>query len=43
MFTGVFPALVGVPVMNPVAELHVNPAGKPVAEKDVGELLAVMR
>lgn len=36
------PAVVGVPVITPVVVLTLNPAGKPVALKLVGPLLAVM-
>ena len=37
-----FPAVVGVPEMTPVVVFTVSPAGKPVAPKEAGELLAVM-
>ena len=36
------PAVVGVPEINPVAVFTVNPAGNPVALKEVGLLLAVI-
>jgi hypothetical protein len=40
-FTAVVAAAVGVPEINPVAVLIDNPAGKPVAPKLLGELVAV--
>jgi hypothetical protein len=36
------PVAVGVPEITPVVELTLSPAGKPVALKLVGELLAVI-
>ncbi len=35
-------AVVGVPLMTPVVELRVNHAGKPIAAKLLGELVAVI-
>ena len=35
-------AVVGVPLITPVEVFKLNPAGSPVAPKDVGVLLAVM-
>ena len=40
--TGVVPGAVGVPKIKPVAVLTDNPAGKPVAPKLVGLLVAVI-
>ena len=40
--TLVLPELVGVPEINPVLVLMLNPLGSPVAPKLVGELLAVI-
>ena len=36
------PATVGVPVIAPVVELIVNPAGRPLARNEVGLALAVV-
>jgi hypothetical protein len=40
--TGEVPAVVGVPEIKPVAVLTDNPAGRPVAPKLVGLLVAVI-
>ncbi len=40
--TLVVPAAVGVPVINPVVELRLRPAGNPVALNEVGLLLAAI-
>jgi hypothetical protein len=40
--TELFPAAVGVPEMSPVVVLTVKPAGKFVALKPVGELVAAI-
>ena len=40
--TGIVPAALGVPEINPVVALIDNPAGKPVAPKVVGLLVAVI-
>ena len=42
MVTVEFPAVVGVPEINPVVAFTLKPAGRPVAPNEVGLLLAAI-